>query len=376
MRIGFKKALALSAALIIGMNTVTLSAATTSETIKITYNNIRVSYNGQYKTPNLEPFNYKGSVYVGVRDVGQMVGANVNWNPTTQTVEITGQTGASQAEIAAKNLEIAKLRSEVAALQAKLNQYETQQPAPDTGNGTTLDKISTRQINDLITFLKREFRYEHDIAWAFEISVNTRTNKLDLVVSYDGRYDQKYFTALSQRDLEYFLQDVSDEVQKALGYFPITGELKDETQREALANFSMDEKGVFEYTHLNSRNSLRRFQEYMQDTYRKLPDIKSGTLNGKTIAIDRITLKEERDFRYITCEMDTDLSSTHAATWNDLRDSSDLRNLRYWLEDRADEIARQFGCDPLNVAIFIHNAQDRLIAKYEDGQLRLYTFSE
>ncbi|MFC5468276.1 stalk domain-containing protein [Cohnella suwonensis] len=95
-RKGFITGIVLTAALTLPF---TSFAESLQKKITVTYNNIKVTVNGQSVTlkdgsgKEMEPFIYNGSVYVPLRGVTQALGANVSFDNTTKTVIITNGPG-------------------------------------------------------------------------------------------------------------------------------------------------------------------------------------------------------------------------------------------------------------------------------------------
>jgi hypothetical protein len=58
------------------------------KTIEVTYNNIRITLNGKEIKTDVEPFQFSGRTFLPIRQVAEALGATVNWNSTTNTVEI------------------------------------------------------------------------------------------------------------------------------------------------------------------------------------------------------------------------------------------------------------------------------------------------
>ncbi|WP_373232376.1 stalk domain-containing protein [Cohnella sp.] len=93
---GFVIGVALTASLTLPF---TSFAASLQKTIAVTYNNIKVTVNGQSVTlkdatgKELEPFNYNGSVYVPLRGVSEALGMDVTYESANKTVVITNGAG-------------------------------------------------------------------------------------------------------------------------------------------------------------------------------------------------------------------------------------------------------------------------------------------
>ena len=71
-------------------------AASIKKNIEVTYNNIQIVIDGTRITPKdvngniVEPFIYNGTTYLPIRAVGEAMGKNVEWDPSTQTVYLIG----------------------------------------------------------------------------------------------------------------------------------------------------------------------------------------------------------------------------------------------------------------------------------------------
>ena len=70
-------------------------ASSLTKSAQLVYNNIKISLNGTTITPKdasgnvVEPFIINGTTYLPVRAISNALGLNVNWNSSTNTVEIT-----------------------------------------------------------------------------------------------------------------------------------------------------------------------------------------------------------------------------------------------------------------------------------------------
>ncbi len=80
------------ALLIIGVMTISSSilafAKTGTQNTTITYNNIKIVVDGKEVNYNTEPFIYDGTTYLPVRDIGEAIGKDVNWDGNNNTVYI------------------------------------------------------------------------------------------------------------------------------------------------------------------------------------------------------------------------------------------------------------------------------------------------
>lgn len=84
--------------LVISVLTIQVLATSTSKVATLVYNDIKISLNGNSVTLKdangnpMEPFSIDGTTYLPVRAVGNALGVGVNWNGSTNTVQLTGAT--------------------------------------------------------------------------------------------------------------------------------------------------------------------------------------------------------------------------------------------------------------------------------------------
>lgn len=67
---------------------VSVAASNGLKSISVLYNNIKIAVNGKELKTDSEPFIYEGRTYVPIRVVSEALGAEVDWNNKTKTVEI------------------------------------------------------------------------------------------------------------------------------------------------------------------------------------------------------------------------------------------------------------------------------------------------
>lgn len=83
------------ACLIVSIASTPAFASSLKKSAQLVYNNIKISLNGTTITPTdasgnvVEPFTINGTTYLPVRAISNALGLNVNWNSSTNTVEIT-----------------------------------------------------------------------------------------------------------------------------------------------------------------------------------------------------------------------------------------------------------------------------------------------
>lgn len=72
-------------------------ASSGAKNIEVTYDNIKIALDGKVAQTDAEPFRYQGLTYVPLRFISESLGATVNWNTQTKTVEITSKSPASSS---------------------------------------------------------------------------------------------------------------------------------------------------------------------------------------------------------------------------------------------------------------------------------------
>lgn len=68
-----------------------VTAFAENKNIEAAFNNIKITLNGKEIKTDVEPLQYSGRTYVPARLIAESLGANVNWNEETNTVEINTQ---------------------------------------------------------------------------------------------------------------------------------------------------------------------------------------------------------------------------------------------------------------------------------------------
>ncbi|MGL5676467.1 MAG: stalk domain-containing protein [Cellulosilyticaceae bacterium] len=319
MKNTLKKRVALVAALLVGTSALTLNAANIKKQIEAGFYNIKVTHNGQYKAipDDREPFMYNDRVYVAVADVSSISGMDAKWDPTSKTVKLTSDTANQSTEIANKNLEIAKLKSEVASLQEKLSNYEEEEETKPEEGKDVLPNISQKDIDSMISYLTKYYDEDLDIDWTFDLVANKDAGRLDLKVSYKNSIDSTYFTEVYEDELEDFLLDLCDAIQKEFGKVVIKGELVG--RGKVLTIFDMNKSGSLSMLHEKENLQLDRLNYIMNDdsAFDKLAALSTvGPSTG--IVIDNIDVSPTRGFKKLNITLTTTLTKeTDLTKWNE-----------------------------------------------------------
>ena len=254
----------------------------------------------------MEPFFIGDSVYVSLRDAGQLIGSQVNWNGTTNTVEINTSSIANSAletELAARNHELAVAKSEMQKMQAKIEQYEKKlgitddkEDDKDTDKEDNKDEdnsITSSDLKDMLKKLDKYYSDKYDVEWEFTLKGNEKG--LRLVMEYDSKADGKAFKEISKSSLEKFAKDIMRDIQSDLGKIKVEGKIYDTREEVTKAEFTMSTKGVFDFEYNRNNNitdkDLNEFAKILEDKYGKFPELNFGaTFDGSSIRVRSIKL--------------------------------------------------------------------------------------
>ena len=375
MNKNLKKALTLGCAMLMVSGALSVSAANLTKKVEAVYNNIKVTYNGNTQTPQNEPFLINGTVYVSLRDAGQITNNNVNWDSTNKTVQITSkanQSSVSETELANKNLEIATLKNQVAKLEAQIAEYKKaeEDKKEEEANKPALDAKGLAKVEDLLV---KEYGEEYKVEWSFNLDYNSKKELLELTVSYDSDYDKSDFNKISSNgNLQVFLEDVCEEIRDHYADIEITGEVYDDEERTTKGTFSYSTKNRFSYASYLTTDDLYDISEEIVDDWSDFPDLDAKEFKNDDIYIQMVDLKAEDDNQTIIAEIYTDLVESDKEAWNSFKDSASVRDRRA-ITDYCREIV-SFIKDETNastVDLVFYTDHEKLIAKFQDNKLSL-----
>lgn len=379
MKLRNKKIMAVLMASTIATGAFAVSAANLTKNVQLRYNNINVKVDGQYKVPNMEPFFIGDSVYVSLRDAGQLIGSQVNWNGSTNTVEINTSSIANselEAELATKNHELAVAKSEMQKMQAKIEQYEkklgiTDNEDDDKNDDKDDDKdaVTSKLIEDTLKKLERRYDDQYDVEWEFRLEGDE--DGLKFQMRYDSKDSGKEFKSISKTNLEKFTKDMVKEIQSECGKVKVEGKIYDDREKETKAEFTMSTKGAFNFKNIKSgdfdEDDLKDFAKILKDKYDDFPSLNfGGAFDAGSIRVRDIVITEDGDD--LEFEVYTDYANLSMAkrAWNNM-DGTAKNKLESYLEDIQDEIEEEFDAD---VTGYVFNESKEIIARY-DTSLRL-----
>ena len=220
-------------ALVIAITMLVLAFSTTgfasylTKSIQANYRNITVFVNGVQKNLTHEPFIVDGTTYVPLRDMSEIMGNTVGFNPATYRIDITDMGDAGlQYDLYIKDARIKEL-------EAKLNEKEKEKEEDKTMSISSLEK----QLNKDYTKINRKVVIE-DIALDLykgdiEVGIYIDTTDTDQLAEW---------TNLKTRDIEKFLQSIVDDIREEYKKDDIDGFIEDEYDNKKVIKFSVDRK--------------------------------------------------------------------------------------------------------------------------------------
>ncbi|WP_054742874.1 copper amine oxidase N-terminal domain-containing protein [Cellulosilyticum ruminicola] len=192
-----------------------VSAANYTKTITATYRNIDVTYNGASKTLSAEPFLVDGSTYVPLRAVSEIMGADVKWNGTTNTVTITNAAGSADStaleqQLATANYQVTTLQRELENVKKELETYKTNNSTNNSSSTSGTD-ITSAELTATEKFLSDTYAdYFDDIYFDFDIT--KKGARLQLEISYSDRKDDTAFLKLRESKITDMLESVCSDI--------------------------------------------------------------------------------------------------------------------------------------------------------------------
>ncbi|MGL4737913.1 MAG: stalk domain-containing protein [Cellulosilyticaceae bacterium] len=338
-----------------GLFVTSVDAASLTKSLKAIYNNIKVTYDGESVTPNMEPFMVDGTVYVSLRDAGQITGNKVDWR--NNTVHITPEAGSvDQSALDAKQREVDFWKTKADALEKQLNELKDQ----GTSNGGTVVKPGDTAAME--KKLLEIFDEELNVAWEFDIRQHTSKDILYVTVSYSSKSDKRDFDNITTKKLETFLKEVSFEVQQAFKGFTIEGALEDSYKDVSVGDFTYSTSGKFAYTKVLTSSDIREITNDLNSKYRKLPAMPLGAESATALTISSIDLKLKDDAVIYTVNI-PQLTQEQMVGWNKLTDYDVEDLLIDFLDDIEYDIDDEIKYDSIVGYIFSGNTK---LVTYED----------
>ncbi|MZQ75418.1 MAG: copper amine oxidase N-terminal domain-containing protein [Peptoclostridium sp.] len=204
-------------------------ASVLKKTVDAWYRDIKIVANGTQVQMPLEPFIMNDSTYVPVRAISEILGKNVAWDGATSSITITDKPGSNVAvlnnTILQQNAEINRLKAEIADLKKQLDDAES----------------SKDDLNDLEDELNDDYSDFEDIE--FDISLDGDEDDILVEITFAGDDYLDAWDALSNSDINGYLQDIVDDILDNFEDADIEGSIEDTDNDDVLVEFTVDSGG-------------------------------------------------------------------------------------------------------------------------------------
>ncbi|WP_422486345.1 stalk domain-containing protein [Gudongella sp. DL1XJH-153] len=292
-------------------------AAWMGKTMEAQYRNISIFVNSEYKQATdvngkvVEPFIVDGTIYVPLRGIAQMFGYEVGFNPQTYRIDITGDAAGNSA---AAQYEILILEARIAELEDELEEQES----------------SSMDLGDLEDALNDDYD-EFDGVDVEDIILDGDEDDIEVEIYIDTTSSSQWdaWKALSDADIEDFLQDIVDDILDEYPDADITGFIEDEYDDKELESFGIDTRGDVDLGGGSSASGdLGDLEDQLIDDYRDIEgiDIENIIIDGDEDDIEveiYVDLTDTPDFEY----------------WTDDISDTEIEN---FLQDMIDDILNEF----------------------------------
>lgn len=207
-------------------------AANTMKTLQAYYRNITIFRNGTQASFTHEPFIVDGTTYVPVRDMSQLLGKNVTFNPQTYRIDITDVADAStvalQTKVIQQEITIKNLEDKVKNLEAQLAANQSSKPTNAT-------------LSEMEDYLNDEYGSDSDVD--FEITLSGSKSKIELGIYVNDRTSSNRFANWTNSDKKSFAEELVDEILDEFTTATISGFYKDDYARTSKQSFSVSKSG-------------------------------------------------------------------------------------------------------------------------------------
>ncbi|AHM56209.1 copper amine oxidase domain protein [Peptoclostridium acidaminophilum DSM 3953] len=287
-------------------------ASVMKKTVDAWYRDLKIVANGTQVQMPLEPFIMNDSTYVPVRALSEILGKNVGWDGATSTVTITDKPGSNVAvlnnTIIQQNAEITRLKAQIEDLKEQLDDAES----------------SRDDLNDLEDQLQDDYSDFEDIE--FDISLDGDEDDIQVEIGFDGGTYSTEWDALSNSDIEDYLQDIVDDILDEFEDADIEGYIEDSDSNDNVVEFTVDSRGNVSTDSSNFEDDLNNLEDTINDDY-------DNNFSNIDLTID-LTGNEDS----IRFNVRVDLG-TYQDEWADLSNSQ----IENFMEDIYNDISDEFS---------------------------------
>ncbi|HMM69941.1 stalk domain-containing protein [Gudongella oleilytica] len=261
------------------------------QTIKASYRNISVYVNGtmkQAKTATgavVEPFIVDGTTYVPLRGIAEMLGYQVNFNPNTYRIDITG-------------VDISALTSQLIQKDARIKELETL-----LANKTTYSLTDMQEdLVDNYTRFTRSVPID-------DILVKGKTSDIELRV-YVYLEDQTdldaWYDAYDDGDVKTTLQKMVDDVLDEFPDAKVSGYVQDDYDDTKLVSFTVN-RGVISLSKTSTTvSTLADLEDALYDEFKGSYGIEDFKIGGTKSVIEVDVLVDYDDWKALSSTKKTE----------------------------------------------------------------------
>lgn len=363
----------ITVALCLGICYIPMQAAGYYKTKNVQYGGANFYYNGVYQSAGSQMIVIDGTTYMPIKSLCNAVGFSVNWDQSTQTVSVSGNTAQSnvsaQAELQAKDYEIASLKKE-------LQKYK-EDNIVISGNSSSNSSYDATSGTDIlgteITATRKELEntysdYFDDIDLDFSLRVSS--GKLKLTISYDTSSENKTFNKLSTKSVKTFIEEVCETIRDRHEDIVIEGGIEYDGSSKSQYNFSYSKRNSLTYSNSSSYADITKSEviDIVEDTSSVEIDGYNNSISIKEVDATVSDSKESVTFKIylsITDEIKT-VWNKHTGTDNDTVLKGDLKAI-------AREVSSETDYDIIG-EVYNYSSGAR-IATYDYNENEIYLYS-
>ena len=349
---------------IVGAGTVTAAQATRS--LQATYRDIQVTYNGVSQNIAQEPFSVDGSVYVPLRAISDILGVQAQWQPTTNTVALSGGSASNDAEIAQLNYQIATLTQELNAARTELAQYKANNNTNNSTTNTSGSNITNEQLKNTEDYLNSNFSdYFNNITMDYALS-NT-SNQINVVISYDTRSENTSYEKLSTSKIEAFMKKIGDNIAATHSDITISGTIEYTNDNAEKATFTRNKNGKYTYTHAFDEDTLI---EAMKDETNDVFNIEYLSDFDSLDIIDyKVDIRESKST--INAKIYLETNDDFKTAWNKLPSSKREDAIFEQLSDIQDTLSDvATGYEDITITVYYGKSSNKIGVMDADGDVK------
>lgn len=362
----------LAIALCIGLCSLPMQAAGYYKTKNVQYGGANFYYNGMYQSVGSQMIIIDGTTYMPVKALGNALGLSVDWNQSTQTVSVSGNTSQSnvsmQAELQAKDYEIASLKKELQKYKEDPYIISSGSNSSNHYSATSGTDILGAEITATRKVLENTYSdYFDEID--FDFSLRLSSGKLKLTISYDTSSENRAFNKLSTKEVKTFIEEICETIRDYHEDIVIQGSIQYDGSRKAPYDFSYSKRNRMSYSTASSYDDITK-----SEVIDMIEEIDSVKINGydSRISIKDVDATVNDNKERVTFKIYLNLLDEAKEIWNQQTECyhTELRNS---LKTIAKDISRETDYDIFGE---IYSYRDgSLIATYDYSKQEIDLFT-